>query len=296
MKKVLVIGSTVADIIIRLNKIPTTGGDVNVHWQKMSMGGCAFNVSQAIAYFDVPYLLFSPTGTGLYADYIRKEISRMNVTRADLNPDEPNGCCYCLVEDDGERTFICEHGAEYRFKKEWCDALDPNDFDCAYICGLEMEEETGDIVISFLREKNIPVYFAPGPRINEIEKEKMGRLLALKPILHVNETEALSFTGKKTIREAAESLMAITDNTVIVTNGEKGSCCLCRDDGKWYEEPAFKVDVVDTIGAGDAHIGTFIAQRQLGKGISESLREANKISSMIVSSEGARLDKANKRA
>ena len=124
----------------------------------------------------------------------------------------------------------------------------------------------------------------------------MGRLLALKPILHVNETEALSFTGKKTIREAAESLMAITDNTVIVTNGEKGSCCLCRDDGKWYEEPAFKVDVVDTIGAGDAHIGTFIAQRQLGKGISESLREANKISSMIVSSEGARLDKANKRA
>lgn len=296
MKKVLVIGSTVADIIIRLNKIPTTGGDVNVHWQKMSMGGCAFNVSQAIAYFDVPYLLFSPTGTGLYADYIRKEISRMNVTRADLNPDEPNGCCYCLVEDDGERTFICEHGAEYRFKKEWCDALDPDDFDCAYICGLEMEEETGDIVISFLREKNIPVYFAPGPRINEIEKEKMGRLLALKPILHVNETEALSFTGKKTIREAAESLMAITDNTVIVTNGEKGSCCLCRDDGKWYEEPAFKVDVVDTIGAGDAHIGTFIAQRQLGKGISESLREANKISSMIVSSEGARLDKANKRA
>lgn len=296
MKKVLVIGSTVADIIIRLNKIPTTGGDVNVRWQKMSMGGCAFNVSQAIAYFDVPYLLFSPTGNGLYADYIRKEISRMNVTRADLNPDEPNGCCYCLVEDDGERTFICEHGAEYRFKKEWCDALDPNDFDCAYICGLEMEEETGDIVISFLREKNIPVYFAPGPRINEIDKEKMGRILALKPILHVNETEALSFTGKETIREAAESLMAITDNTVIVTNGEKGSCCLCREDGKWYEEPAFKVDVVDTIGAGDAHIGTFIAQRQLGKGISESLREANKISSMIVSSEGARLDKANKRA
>ena len=89
--------------------------------------------------------------------------------------------------------------------------------------------------------------------------------------------------------------MQLTENTVVITNGEKGSCCLCAEDGKWYEEPAFKVDVVDTIGAGDAHIGTFIAQRQLGKGISESLREANKISSMIVASEGARLDKANKR-
>ena len=50
MKKVLVIGSTVADVIIRLDKLPTTGGDVNVRGQKMSMGGCAFNVSQAIAY------------------------------------------------------------------------------------------------------------------------------------------------------------------------------------------------------------------------------------------------------
>ena len=130
---------------------------------------------------------------------------------------------------------------------------------------------------------------------NELEKGKMGRILALKPILHVNETEALSFTGCNTLREAAESLMKLTENTVVITNGEKGSCCLCAEDGKWYEEPAFKVDVVDTIGAGDAHIGTFIAQRQLGKGISESLREANKISSMIVASEGARLDKANKR-
>ena len=34
MKKVLVIGSTVADVIIRLDKLPTTGGDVNVRGQK----------------------------------------------------------------------------------------------------------------------------------------------------------------------------------------------------------------------------------------------------------------------
>ena len=170
MKKVLVIGSTVADVIIRLDKLPTTGGDVNVRGQKMSMGGCAFNVSQAIAYFDVPYLLFSPIGTGIYADYIRKEIAGMEVTRAELNPDEPNGCCYCLVEDDGERTFICDHGTEYKFKEEWYKNLDPNDFDCAYICGLEIEEDTGDFIIDFLENSHIPFYFAPGPRINEIEK------------------------------------------------------------------------------------------------------------------------------
>ncbi|MBD9218749.1 MAG: carbohydrate kinase family protein, partial [Clostridiales bacterium] len=131
MKKVLVIGSTVVDIIIRLNVLPTTGVDINLRWQKMSLGGCAFNVSQAIAYFDVPYVLFSPIGTGIYADYVAKELAKINVPRAELNPEEPNGCCYCLVEDDGERSFICEHGAEYRYKKEWFDELNPDDFDCA---------------------------------------------------------------------------------------------------------------------------------------------------------------------
>lgn len=291
MKKVLVIGSTVVDIIIRLNVLPTTGVDINLRWQKMSLGGCAFNVSQAIAYFDVPYVLFSPIGTGIYADYVAKELAKINVPRAELNPDEPNGCCYCLVEDDGERSFICEHGAEYRYKKEWFDELNPDDFDCAYICGLEMEEETGDVVIDFLRKTGILVYFAPGPRINEIDRHKMNRIFALNPILHVNKTEALSFTGTNTLREAGEELMKLTNNTVVITDGEKGSCCLSYKDRIWYEVPGFKAEVVDTIGAGDSHIGTFIAQRQLGKDIAESLTEANRIASLIVQSEGARLNK-----
>ncbi|MEA4973866.1 Bifunctional ribokinase/ribose-5-phosphate isomerase A [bioreactor metagenome] len=291
MKKVLVIGSTVVDIIIRLNMLPTTGVDINLKWQKMSLGGCAFNVSQAIAYFDVPYLLFSPIGSGIYADYVAKALNNLNVPRAELNPEEPNGCCYCLVEDGGERSFICEHGAEYRFKKEWFDALNPEDFDCAYICGLEIEEYTGDIIIDFLKKSKMTVYFAPGPRINAIGMDKLERIFNLHPILHVNKTEAISFTNTDNIRSAAKALMNITKNTVVITDGENGSCCLSGGDMIWYEVPAFKAEVVDTIGAGDAHIGTFIAQRKLGKKIDEALTEANKISSMVVQREGARLEK-----
>ncbi|MDD5946007.1 MAG: PfkB family carbohydrate kinase, partial [Clostridia bacterium] len=74
--------------------------------------------------------------------------------------------------------------------------------------------------------------------------------------------------------------------------GEKGSFCLEHGTNKWYEVPAFKAEVVDTIGAGDSHIGTYIAQRQLGKNIEDSLREANRIASLVVQKEGARLEKA----
>ncbi|GFI61458.1 bifunctional ribokinase/ribose-5-phosphate isomerase A [Clostridiales bacterium] len=290
MKKVLVIGSTVADIIVRLSEIPTTGGDINIKWQKMALGGCAFNVSQAIAFCNVPYLLFSPTGTGIYADYVRKELERKSIPRAEIYPDEPNGCCYCLVEDSGERTFICEHGTEYRFKKKWFELLKTDDFECAYICGLEIEEKTGDNIVDFLESSKLPFYFAPGPRINKIESHKMDRIFSLAPILHVNRIEALSYTNEDTIRKAAERIVEITKNDVIITDGENGSFCLEYENKTWYEVAAFKTKVVDTIGAGDSHIGTYIARRILGDGIRAALLEANKIASIVVQKDGARLD------
>ena len=71
MKKVLVIGSTVVDVIINVDHLPTTQEDVHVISQHMSLGGCAFNTSDMIRHFEVPYILFSPVGTGAYGEFVR---------------------------------------------------------------------------------------------------------------------------------------------------------------------------------------------------------------------------------
>ena len=46
MKQALIIGSTVADVTVRLPHLPVTGEDVIVESQSMSLGGCAYNVSE----------------------------------------------------------------------------------------------------------------------------------------------------------------------------------------------------------------------------------------------------------
>ena len=67
MKKALIIGSTVVDVIVNLvDSLPKTGEDVHVRSQHMSLGGCAYNVSDSVRHFQVPYILFSPVGTGVY--------------------------------------------------------------------------------------------------------------------------------------------------------------------------------------------------------------------------------------
>ena len=83
-------------------------------------------------------------------------------------------------------------------------------------------------------------------------------------------------------------LYAKTDNTVIVTLGDKGAA--------WYDgtqvqiAPPVKVDaVVDTIGAGDSHIGAVMAGLYNGKTMAQAIADANKVAAAVVQVKGALL-------
>lgn len=148
--------------------------------------------------------------------------------------------------------------------------------------------EGGDVILEFLENHpELTVYYAPGPRITYISEEKRARMTALSPVLHLNEMEALSSTGQKTAEEAAAELAAQTRNTVLITLGERGA--YLREKGEGRVIPARKAVVVDTIGAGDSHIGAVIAARQMGQGWEEAVRTANQVSAAVVGVKGPTL-------
>lgn len=288
MKQILVIGSTVVDVIVNLPHLPVTGEDVHVQKQTFSLGGCAHNVSDIIRHFKVPYILFSPIGTGTYGDFVREELHKKKVHSPIPTPDTENGCCYCFVENTGERTFASYHGAEYRFQKEWFDSLDSDSIDSAYICGLEIEEATGEAIISYLEEHpSFTVYFAPGPRINRILEERLKRIFALHPILHLNRQEALAYTRASSLYDAASHLYRLTKNSVIITLGQNGAYCYDGTEGVTI--PGQKAIQADTIGAGDSHIGAVMACIQMGQSLTKAIETANKVSAAIVEVPGALL-------
>lgn len=289
MKKVLVIGSTVVDVIINVDKLPKTQEDVHVISQKMSLGGCAYNSSDMIRHFEVPYILFSPVGTGAYGDFIRSQLAKRGVTTPIPMPNQDNGCCYCFVEADGERTFISYHGAEYLFQPEWFQIPDASDIDSVYICGLEIEETTGIHIVEYLeKHPEFRIYFAPGPRIEKINPGLLSRLFALHPVLHLNDEEVLSYTKKDSLEEAAQSLFSLTENDVIVTLGSKG-CYYHTKSAAGYVPGVPASQVVDTIGAGDSHVGAVIANEKLGKSLPDAILAANRAASKVVETKGALL-------
>ncbi|MCD8097852.1 MAG: PfkB family carbohydrate kinase [Lachnospiraceae bacterium] len=288
MKNVLVIGSTVVDIIVNLHHLPKTCEDVHVLSQSMSLGGCAYNTSDILRKFQVPYILFSPVGTGFYGRFVREALAEKGIVSPIPTPDMDNGCCYCFVEHTGERTFISNHGAEYQFRPEWFRIPASENIDSVYICGLEIEEPTGVHIVRYLEEHpGYTVYFAPGLRILKISEELLERIFGLSPVLHLNETEALEYTGRSTVEQAARALYGRTGGTVIVTLGEHGAY-FYSDEAHAYVSGT-KAQQIDAIGAGDAHIGAVIAARKRGASWQEAIAVANRVSAAVVETKGALL-------
>lgn len=284
----LVIGAAMLDIIVEIDRLPKSGEDVYAKNQNMAVGGCAYNAADILKHFRVKHTFFAPVGTGMYADFIEKELKKSGHVSAVKTTEMDNGYCMCMVEADGERTFLTMPGIECRFRKEWFDALDGGAYHSAYVSGYELEGEGGSVILDFL-EKNsdINVYYAPGPRITYISEDKRKRMTALSPVLHLNEMEALAYTGKTSVEEAAAALEAETDNTVIITLGKKGVYLREEKEGKVI--PSKEAKVVDTIGAGDSHIGAVMAMRALGYGFESAVRTANKVSAMVVGVKGPTL-------
>ena len=196
MKPALIIGSTCVDVIINVDHLPKTQENLRPTSQSMALGGCAFNTAQMFRLLHAPHTFITPVGSGMFGDYVASNMKRAGSPISVSVPDQENGCCYCLVESSGERTFLSYHGVEYTFQKEWMEPYLADNYDLVYVCGLEIEESTGDNLIEYLEEHpSLTVCYAPGPRGKRISPERTNRMMALHPMLHINEQEAMDLSG-----------------------------------------------------------------------------------------------------
>ena len=289
--RILVIGSSCVDVILQLDHLPVTEEDMHPKSQSFRMGGCAYNAANILGKAGADVTFVTPVGMkGLFGPFVLRAVQEQPWVHPVCLEDEENGCCYCLVEKDGERTFLSVHGVEYTFSPEWMRDVMQTPFDFIYVSGLEVEERTGDALTDFLEGlKSGTVFYAPGPRILSIPEARQERILKLHPVLHLNRQEACRFTGLDDPEAAALSLHEKTENAVIVTLGKGGALAMDRRGRKAFA-PGAEIDrVVDTIGAGDAHAGMMLFALAQGMDMERALMLANRVSALVVGVEGASL-------
>ena len=290
--KVVVIGCCALDVYVEIDQLPKLNEDVNTRDLKLSLGGMAYNVYNVLKLFGTEAVLGCPVGEGRLADMVREMLKLKGHEPIGVIHGIDNGMCLCLVDRTKERSFISHHGAEYRFDASLFDQVNFDEVGWIYADGLEIEDVDGEKIVEFLEEKKKNIFFAPGPRCQYLDPELMKRIIALRPVLHINEREASLIGNRESVIENAEAICAMTDNTVIITLGEKGT--LLKEKDRAVELiPTTAVKMVDATGAGDNHAGSVLACLSKGMDCQQAIRIANKVSGAAVMQKGADLSREN---
>ena len=266
--KILNFGSLNIDKVYAVEEIVKGGETIDSVSFSESVGGKGLNQSIAVA---------KAGGNIMHAGCVGKDGEILLQALKDNNVDTSliktvetaSGQAIIQVDKHGQNCIILFHGANYEVDKAYIDEV-MQDFAQDDILILQNEISNIDYIIEVAKAKQMKIYLNPSP-INENL---------------VNEHEGAYLAGKEKVEDILDSLASkYPELEIILTFGDKGAYYRHKDINIF--QPAYKVDAVDTTAAGDTFTGYFIALRQQGKSIEESLQKASKASSITVSRKGA---------
>ena len=283
MKKILVFGSLNIDIVYSLDHIVRPGETILSSDIEKNPGGKGLNQACAI----------SKTGLDVYmAGCVGEDGAMLLDTLSSFGVDVsnvksvsvPTGNAIIERSKDGQNSIILFAGANRVIDKMMIDDVIAS-FEEDDIIVLQNEINGLEYIIEKASEKGMYVVFNPAPFDPSVFSLPLDKV----NLLVVNEIEGAGIADKDDNATYEDILDALREKyrktEVIMTCGCNGSYWQ-KNDERIYQE-ALKVDAVDTTAAGDTFIGYFIASRELGHTVKESMRYATVASSITVTRKGA---------
>ena len=135
------------------------------------------------------------------------------------------------------------------------------------------------------QQAGVPVFFDPGPSVEFIPADLLAQVLAATDVLLLTDEEAAFLCGPATHADMARSLLGRGPGTVVLKRGVAG--CLVATAEGLVEHPGFAVDVLDTVGAGDAFAAAFIAGWLRGGSLRDCAALANAMGALATTRRGA---------
>ncbi|KQR72354.1 carbohydrate kinase [Pedobacter sp. Leaf176] len=158
---------------------------------------------------------------------------------------------------------------------------------CSLTCREEKSRETILSLLAYAKTKVFDINL----RAPFYQKELITELLAHADILKINEDEIVwvrdtfDLSGNNDEQILKQLCSQFNIEVICLTLGDKGACVL--KDGKLFKHAGYKVQVADTVGAGDAFLATFIACYLQGYPMETTLDNACKVGAFVASQAGA---------
>ncbi len=274
--RIAVVGSANVDLTTFNDRFPKPGETIFGQKFDLGFGGKGANQAVAARLCGAEVFMIARVGDDLFGPATIKNFESLGIDASQVRqvPGLSSGVAPIFVDPSGQNRIIVVKGAN--------DALKPADVDAAasvlksadcIVLQFEIPIETVYYAVKFARASNIRCILNPAPA-QSIQTSQISDLEYFVP----NESEAEAITGVPvrdldSAKQAAQKLLSSGIRRILITLGANGSL-LAGPEGMQHV-PAFKVNSVDSTGAGDAFIGSFAAF--LGEGLPEleAVKRAN---------------------
>ena len=267
MSKIVAIGEALIDFI------PGESGKAikQVDTFTPKVGGAPANVCGVFARLGQQSQMITQLGQDPFGDKIVEEFMKFGIgcDYIQRTNQANTSLAFVALKEDGNRefSFYRKPGADMllqpdRIQKKWFGDVDVLHF-CSVSLGNFPMKQAHEKAIEYALEEDCFVSFDPNLRLALWEDEKelyqaVQEFLPKAHILKISDEELEFITGCKTIDEAREVLFQGNVKLVIYTKGSEGAEAFTRN--AKGSSPGKKVKAVDTTGAGDAFIGSFLYQ------------------------------------
>lgn len=288
MKKIIVIGSSNVDMVVRTSHLPAPGETILGGEFFMNQGGKGANQAVAIKRLGGNLIFMAKLGNDVLGrqsvGYFKKE--GIDTRYIAFDEDSASGVALISVDDHAENSIVVASGANMLLNEQDVDKmLEEMCEGDILLMQLEIPLQTVEYAARKAFGKGVKVVLNPAPA-RSLPKELFRHLYMVTP----NRIKAEMLTGIKIANDAdvekvAEEICAMGVKNVIITLGSKG--CLIREEGVSYRIDAFKVEPVDTTAAGDTFNGALCVGLSEGMDLKQAAVMASKASSIAVTRMGA---------
>lgn len=283
-QKVTVFGSFVVDLMARAPRLPVPGETVLGSFFKQGAGGKGFNQGIAAHKSGGDVTMITKLGRDSLAAVATDAMDSVGLSKDHLfySETEPTGVALISVDENtSQNEIIIVPGACATISDEDIASVAERIRESAYLLlQLEVNQDANEKVAAMAKAAGVKVIVNTAP-YSPVTDEFLSGCYLVTP----NEVEAEELTGIcVSDLESADKAAKVFKNkgvqNVVITLGSRG--VYVNEDGKSEIVPAYKVNAIDTTGAGDAFNGGLLTALSEGKTIGEAARFANALAAISV--------------
>jgi ribokinase len=288
MSRIIVIGSSNTDMVIKSKKLPSPGETILGGTFLMNPGGKGANQAVAAARLGGNVTFVTKTGNDMFGAEATQLFDKERIDTRYIIKDakNPSGVALINVDENGENSIVVASGSNgtlsaYDINDEVFET-EPSDL---FLMQLEIPVDSVEFVAKKAVSNGNRVILNPAPA-SQLSNDLLSCLYLITP----NETEAELLTGIKvhdivTAEMAASKLRDKGVQNVVITMGASGAYLLSGAISKMI--PVKPVKAIDTTAAGDVFNGALAVAISEGKDIEDAVTFGNIAASISVTRMGA---------